>query len=64
VAKALHDNGKNVKLVRLHGDDHWLSRAATGTQRLKEIEQFLAVQLHQRPQRSTSPPPRYACVRS
>lgn len=46
MARALHDKGKQVKLVKLKGDDHWLSRAETRTQMLKEIEQFLAAQLH------------------
>ena len=46
MARALHDDGKEVKLVKLKGDDHWLSHADTRTQMLREIEQFLAAQLH------------------
>ena len=46
MARALTQSGKSVKLVKLEGDDHGLSRTQTRTQMLKELETFLAVQLH------------------
>ena len=48
MAQALARAGKSVKLVKLEGDDHWLSRSQTRTQMLRELESFLAAQLHQR----------------
>lgn len=37
--------GKQVKFVRLEGEDHWLSRASTRTQVLKDVEDFIAANL-------------------
>jgi dipeptidyl aminopeptidase/acylaminoacyl peptidase len=34
--------GKTVSLVKLEGEDHWLSRAATRTRMLTELDTFLA----------------------
>ncbi len=42
MAKALQSAGKTVAFVRLQGEDHWLSRAETRLQVLKELEKFLA----------------------
>ncbi|MBL8642412.1 MAG: S9 family peptidase [Rhodospirillaceae bacterium] len=39
---ALKDAGKPVELVRLDGEDHWLSTAKTRTEMLKAMEGFLA----------------------
>jgi pimeloyl-ACP methyl ester carboxylesterase len=44
--RALKQSGKDVKLVKLEGDDHWFSRPQTRTQMLKELDTFLAAQLH------------------
>ena len=38
--------GKPVKFVTLDGEDHWLSRSATRTRVLQELEKFLAQHLH------------------
>jgi dipeptidyl aminopeptidase/acylaminoacyl peptidase len=38
----LRASGKNVRLVTLQHDDHWLSDSATRTQMLTELETFLA----------------------
>ena len=38
--------GKPVTLVSLTGEDHWLSRSATRTRVLQELEKFLAQHLH------------------
>ncbi|MBK7902233.1 MAG: S9 family peptidase [Proteobacteria bacterium] len=38
--------GKPVTLVSLAGEDHWLSRSATRTRVLQELETFLAQHLH------------------
>lgn len=46
MARALREQGKSVELVKLEGDDHWLSRGATRVRMLKELETFLASQLH------------------
>ena len=40
--RALTEAGKTHALVRLPGEDHWLSRSATRTQVLEEMERFLA----------------------
>jgi dipeptidyl aminopeptidase/acylaminoacyl peptidase len=40
--RALTEAGKPHTLVKLPGEDHWLSRSATRTQVLEEIERFLA----------------------
>jgi len=40
--RALNEAGKTHTLVRLPGEDHWLSRSATRTQVLEEMERFLA----------------------
>ena len=34
--------GKNVRMVTLEGEDHWLSDSPTRTQMLRELETFLA----------------------
>ena len=46
MARALQQAGKNVALVQLDGDDHWLSHGATRVRMLQELEKFLAAQLH------------------
>jgi dipeptidyl aminopeptidase/acylaminoacyl peptidase len=46
MATALHKAGRNVTVVTLQGDDHWLSRANTRIQMLRELETFLAANLH------------------
>lgn len=45
MARALTRAGKQVKLVKLEGDDHWLSRSQTRTQMLRELESFLGAEL-------------------
>jgi acetyl esterase/lipase len=45
MASALRRANKSVKLVELVGEDHWLSRAATRLQMLREIEAFLTENL-------------------
>lgn len=45
MAKALESLGKPHALVRLPGEDHWLSRSETSTRMLREMESFLAVHL-------------------
>ena len=42
MAEALLKAGKNVQLVTLVGEDHWLSSAATRTDMLRAMEGFLA----------------------
>jgi dipeptidyl aminopeptidase/acylaminoacyl peptidase len=46
MAKALKDAGKEVKVVALRNEDHWLSRSETRVQVLKELETFLQAHLH------------------
>ena len=46
MARALKEAGKNVTLVKLDGDDHWLSHGDTRVRMLQELEKFLAAQLH------------------
>jgi dipeptidyl aminopeptidase/acylaminoacyl peptidase len=41
MADALRSAGKNVELVTLDGEDHWLSRSATRTQMLQATVKFL-----------------------
>jgi dipeptidyl aminopeptidase/acylaminoacyl peptidase len=41
MTSALKSAGKNVKLVELRGEDHWLSKTATRQQMLTELEAFL-----------------------
>lgn len=41
MARALQAAGKQVKVVKLPDEDHWLSRTATRVQMLEEIEHFL-----------------------
>lgn len=38
---AMKQAGKNVTLVKLDGEDHWLSRATTRVRMLTEIDVFL-----------------------
>ena len=44
--RALLEAGKPVTFVTLTGEDHWLSRSATRTRVLQELETFLAEHLH------------------
>jgi dipeptidyl aminopeptidase/acylaminoacyl peptidase len=44
--RALTDAGKPHRLVKLAGEDHWLSRGETRLQVLKEMEAFLASHLN------------------
>jgi len=46
MARALKEAGKDVTLVKLDGDDHWLSHGATRVQMLQQLEKFLGAQLH------------------
>jgi dipeptidyl aminopeptidase/acylaminoacyl peptidase len=41
MAQALKGAGKSVELVKLPGEDHWLSRTDTRTEVLRQIERFL-----------------------
>jgi dipeptidyl aminopeptidase/acylaminoacyl peptidase len=41
MAKALREAGKQVKVVTLDKEDHWLSRSASRLQVLRELEAFL-----------------------
>lgn len=45
MARALKQSGKTVTLVKLSGDDHWLSRSETRVRMLKEVDGFLAAPL-------------------
>ncbi len=45
MAAALKRAGKNYKLVRLPGDDHWLSRAASRVEMLRQLRDFLGQNL-------------------
>jgi len=45
MADALKKASKNVQLVKLDGEDHWLSTAKTRTQMLRAMEGFLAKHL-------------------
>lgn len=45
MAKALQKQGKPHELVRLDGEDHWLSRSETRTRMLQELERFLGEHL-------------------
>jgi dipeptidyl aminopeptidase/acylaminoacyl peptidase len=45
MARALQAAGKKVTLVKLSGEDHWLSRSETRIRVLKEIEAFLGANL-------------------
>jgi dipeptidyl aminopeptidase/acylaminoacyl peptidase len=47
MAHALQRSGKRVVLVPLGHDDHWLSRGSTRVKMLKELDEFLAANLHQ-----------------
>ena len=49
MADALTTAGKPVTLVKLDGEDHWLSKSATRVQVLKEIEKFLGASLRKDP---------------
>ena len=46
MARALKEAGRNVTLVRLDGDDHWLSHGDTRVRMLQALEKFLGAQLH------------------
>jgi dipeptidyl aminopeptidase/acylaminoacyl peptidase len=41
----LQKQGKAYELVRLDGEDHWLSRSETRTRMLQELERFLGQHL-------------------
>lgn len=45
MAAALGVTGKQVKLVKMPGDDHWLSNTATRVQLLQEMDAFLQANL-------------------
>jgi dipeptidyl aminopeptidase/acylaminoacyl peptidase len=45
MARALDKAGKQYSFVKLKGEDHWMSRAETRLQIMKEIEKFLAANL-------------------
>ena len=45
MARMLKQAGKQVTLVKLDGEDHWLSRSATRQRVLEEMETFLALHL-------------------
>ena len=45
MARTLSDAGKKVTLVKLQGEDHWLSRSATRIEVLRQLELFLAKNL-------------------
>ncbi len=45
MAAALRLTDKQVKLVKMPGDDHWLSNAATRVQLLQEMDAFLQANL-------------------
>jgi dipeptidyl aminopeptidase/acylaminoacyl peptidase len=49
MARAMKKFNKPVTLVKLTGEDHWLSQSATRTQVLKEIDKFLAANLRATP---------------
>jgi cephalosporin-C deacetylase-like acetyl esterase len=46
MANALKKAGTRVTLVKLEGDDHWLSRSSTRVQMLRELDTFLSANLH------------------
>ncbi len=46
MAKALETAGKPFRFVRLPGEDHYMSRSETRSQVLRELESFLAQNLH------------------
>ena len=43
--RALEQAGKQVELVKLKGEDHWLSVADTRLQTLREIDRFISEHL-------------------
>ena len=46
MANALKEAGARVTLVKLEGEDHWLSRSSTRVQMLRELDTFLSANLH------------------
>lgn len=46
MARALERLGKPVSFVRLPGEDHWLSRAETRTEVLRDTDRFVSRYLH------------------
>ncbi|MEK7266247.1 MAG: prolyl oligopeptidase family serine peptidase, partial [Pseudomonadota bacterium] len=42
---ALKKAGKDVRLVKLKGEDHWLSQSETRLQALKELDAFIAAHI-------------------
>jgi dipeptidyl aminopeptidase/acylaminoacyl peptidase len=45
LVRALRSAGKNVEVVTLKGEDHWLSRTETRTQVLRTLDTFLKAHL-------------------
>jgi dipeptidyl aminopeptidase/acylaminoacyl peptidase len=45
MARALKDAGKSFRLVKMTGEDHWLSRSETRLTVMEELETFLAANL-------------------
>lgn len=43
--RALRNADKSVELIQLKGEDHWLSRAETRLQTLREMDRFIAAHL-------------------
>jgi dipeptidyl aminopeptidase/acylaminoacyl peptidase len=41
MAKALRAGSKSVTLIKIPGDDHWLSNGQTRLQALTEVDNFL-----------------------
>ena len=45
MADAMKAAGKQVELIEIEGDDHWLSKGSTKRRVLQELERFLAANL-------------------
>ena len=43
--RALEREGKSVELIKLKGEDHWMSVADTRMQMLQAVDQFLATHM-------------------
>ena len=43
--RALRDANKSVELIKLKGEDHWLSSAETRLQTLREMDRFISEHL-------------------
>lgn len=57
MSRKLQELGKPYKLVKLPGEDHWLSRSSSRVQVLKELESFLAAHLGTVPRKLTATAP-------